>query len=235
MDAIETMEYRGYTIKIHRDEHNESPRDWDNLGTMICWHSRYNLGDVQTSNPHNYYEPDQWWEENMPMKDIAAILELYLYDHGGITMRTSPFSCPWDSGGVGYIYITKEKVRKEYGKKRISKQLKARVKTYLQGEVETYDNYLTGEVYGYVVEDQGGEHVDSCWGFYGYKSGSWDYMLSEARGAVDWRIEDLEKEKREYIKRTVKAHGERVKKWIRGNVPLVYREGLSLDWEYLQG
>lgn len=31
------------------------------------------------------------------------MLPLYLYDHSGITMNTTGFSCPWDSGQVGWI------------------------------------------------------------------------------------------------------------------------------------
>ena len=36
------------------------------------------------------------------------MLPLYLYDHSGITMNTTGFSCPWDSGQVGWIYAFKE-------------------------------------------------------------------------------------------------------------------------------
>jgi len=35
----------GHTIKIYIDQDAENPRDWDNLGTLICGHSRYQLGD----------------------------------------------------------------------------------------------------------------------------------------------------------------------------------------------
>ena len=38
---------------------------------------------------------------------------------------------------------------------------------YLQSEVRVYDKYLTGDVYGYVVENEAGETVESCWGFFG--------------------------------------------------------------------
>jgi hypothetical protein len=34
-----------YLIEVEQDDNTESPREWDNLGTMICFHSRYNLGD----------------------------------------------------------------------------------------------------------------------------------------------------------------------------------------------
>ena len=43
------------TIKIERDGDAESPREWDNVGTMVCWHSRYNLGDEQPSVSYQDY------------------------------------------------------------------------------------------------------------------------------------------------------------------------------------
>ena len=41
------------------------------------------------------------------------ILPLYLYDHSGISMKTTPFSCQWDSGQVGWIYVEKKKCLQE--------------------------------------------------------------------------------------------------------------------------
>jgi hypothetical protein len=40
----------------------------------------------------------------------------------------------------------------------------------LIGEVKTYDDYLTGNVYGYKVIDEQGNEEDSCWGYYGEDS-----------------------------------------------------------------
>ena len=40
-----TMEHEGYEIEVTRDEFPESPRQWDNLGKMIFFHKRYDLGD----------------------------------------------------------------------------------------------------------------------------------------------------------------------------------------------
>ena len=101
------------------------------------------------------------------IKQHAIILPLYLYDHGGITMNTTGFSCPWDSGQVGWIYCTKEDFIKEtgYTEKELFEEGKA--EALLKGEVETYDQYLTGDVYGFVLEDEDGNQIDSCWGFYG--------------------------------------------------------------------
>jgi hypothetical protein len=37
--------YKGYEFEIKSDFEPENPREWDNLGTMKRYHSRYNLGD----------------------------------------------------------------------------------------------------------------------------------------------------------------------------------------------
>lgn len=157
----------GKTLEVHQDQSPESPREWDNLSTMICFHRRYNLGDKHNYN-HNDYES---WSE---MKDAiienespAVILPLYLYDHSGITISTSPFGCQWDSGQIGWVFISEDKVRKEYGVTDISDELLDKVTKLLLNEVDTYDQYLTGEVYGYKLLDEEGNEEDSCWGYYG--------------------------------------------------------------------
>ncbi len=50
----------------------------------------------------------------------TVILPLDLYDHSGITMNTTGFHCPWDSGQVGYIYVMPEDIRKEFSAARVS-------------------------------------------------------------------------------------------------------------------
>jgi hypothetical protein len=178
-----------YLIEIKQDMSPESPREWYNLGKMICFHNRYSLGDKHDYNSNDY----SGWDEQLKVisknEDVCVILPVYLYDHSGITMKTTSFGCPWDSGQVGWIFISKEKVRKEYSVKRISKKLKERITGYLINEVKTYDQYLTGDVYGYEISkitkcDLGHEHteeLDSCWGFFGESE-----CMKEAEGIVEY-------------------------------------------------
>lgn len=159
-------------LRIIRDYDSIDPRKDDNLGTMVCFHGRYNLGDK-----HDFNSPDDFMEYvNNNHKDIAVVLPLYLYDHSGITMSTTPFSCSWDSGQVGWIYVTKETLRKELGYKKIPKRSIEWAENILKGEIETYDQYLTGDVYGFNLVEKTKcsscqhikeEIVDSCWGFFG--------------------------------------------------------------------
>lgn len=143
-----------YTLRIYEDDCSESPREWDNLGIMACSHPRYNLGDPDVS-PADI--PD----------DALLVLPLYLYDHSGITMNTTGFSCQWDSGQVGYIYTTKDKLNECYGDAVTIDSLDMdKLKKQLVQEVATYDEYLRGNIYGYSLESDG-ELIDSCMGFYG--------------------------------------------------------------------
>lgn len=161
MDALDTIYGpKGLFAEIYHDDFSGNPRkEWDNLGFMTCFHGRYNLGD-----DHGFESPEEL-EEFLDSEEVIS-LPLYLYDHSGITMSTRPFSCPWDSGQVGHIYVTKEQVRIEYGWKRITKKRYREIEDRLRSEVKIYDQYLTGQVYGYVIFDRHGEELDSCWGFY---------------------------------------------------------------------
>lgn len=204
----ERIKYRGYTIKIMTDEDPQNPRTaWDNLGHMVCFHNRYNLGDEK----HDFKEPEDFKEFLEAYQGKIVALPLFLYDHSGITIRTRSFSdidpgC-WDSGCVGYIYLTYPEIRKEYGWRVVNKARIKKIEEYLRAEVETYDDYLTGSVYGYQIIDPKGNEVDdgSCWGYYGYdhkKSG----LMDQAEDAVNCEIKSRQKKLTSKVKALIKNH-----------------------------
>lgn len=179
METIETLEYKGHTIKVHVDEYPDDPRNWDNLGKMVCFHRSYNLGDK-----HSYTVEEA---KEIEAADNVVSLPLHLYDHSGLRMKVGSFRgllpqghAEFDSGCVGFIYVTKEQIKEEYSVKKISKRTMQRALGVLEAEVKTYDEYLSGSVLAYVVEKAGVE-LDSCSGFYG----GMEYILSEARSTVD--------------------------------------------------
>lgn len=231
-----------YRLKIEQDSDPMNPRtEWDNVATMVCWHSRYSLGDKHDYDTperaiklllHEYdktteEELDEWYEAEYDRRNIASgskshdelIAEyqgklwaafeqhyvsrpLYLYDHSGITISTGRFSCPWDTSRVGFIYLAKVKAKQEYGHPEFKAEgwteaMHKKTVEMLENEVETYDQYLTGEVYGFVLEshewpfeipdqevdieddDLTWEDEESCWGFFGddvHQSGIMDHL-----------------------------------------------------------
>jgi hypothetical protein len=148
------------TLDIMHDEDPESPREWTNLGKMICFHRRYDLGDKTDYRSDDYSGWDDLRAALEADDDVLCILPLYLMDHSGLAMNTGGFGCPWDSGQVGFIIATKATVA-ECG---TPPEL---IEECLRCEVKTYSQYISGDCYGYVIADAEGEHIDSCWGFFG--------------------------------------------------------------------
>ena len=166
-------------LKVVHDSCAESPREWDNLGTIAYKHSRYTLGEVEIN------EPIEWLESMLNLQEkgiytnerLAELeskffnqflaLPIYLFDHSGQSISTKPFRCSWDSGKVGYIYTDKKAVLSQFGGKKVTKKLKERILNYLNSEVETYNEYVEGNVYGFQIVDEDENIIDSCYGFYG--------------------------------------------------------------------
>lgn len=235
---VESYTHNHCTIKIHQDEHAQNPRkDYDHIGTMVCWHRRYNLGDVD--GRRHYGDGDDFLlalaakhtsEELDDMERVMAIVQqhyvmlpLGLIDHSGISMYvgSGPHACDsggWDSGQVGWIYVSAEKAFKEWNGTSLDEPtewqttspqtigwgvrrhelrtckgtFRQRVEDYLRCEVDEYDQYLRGEVYGFVVEHEDTGEEDSCWGHYGL-----DYCKSEAEASTKHLCESAEAEARE--------------------------------------
>lgn len=200
MEIHEQVTYKGYHINIYQDQNAESPRDWSNLGTFYTAHRRYqpeenfdkhfNFNEVCDRRPGNL-------RKSFLEKYIA--LNIYLYDHSGQTISSGPFSCRWDSGWFGIVAVSIEKVKKEYGWKILTKSRRKKIEKYLQGEIDTYDQYLRGEVYGFQVtpEDDDTEIIDSCWGFFG--DDGIEQIKCECQAIIDAEI--ARKKKQEWEKR----------------------------------
>lgn len=173
--------------RIEYDRDAESPTSWDNVGKIAYRSSRNTLGTENVSESR--------------MDEIAAGirsghligLPVYAYVHSGAMISCgkslrdgtivygNPFSCPWDSGQSGFVYTTRAKAVNEFGRKLCTQNVVQRALKCLAGEVETFSQYIEGDVYGIIVETRDDEddewvETDSCWGFYGF-----DYAKEEAK------------------------------------------------------
>lgn len=207
-------------LKVFRDcESYNNPRTaWDNLGTMAYKHRNYTLGEERISDaidwleeklnisPKGIYDNDRLSELEDKFFDKYIGHKLYLYEHGGITISTSPFSCRWDSGQVGYIYVSKEKVREEYGIKRVTDKWKDKILSYLDNEVKEFDQYITGDVYAFVIVNENDEVTESCGGFFSSdfeKNGMADHIDFSLLGLSNYdklveMLKNIEVEEPEY-------------------------------------
>ena len=186
-------------VRFLYDDMPNDPRNFEKDTKMICFHPRSKLGDE-----NKFRDIEDFWEsllekfapgytlregEEISTNEIKQlllphieILPLWLYDHSGISMscgtRSYPYNDPWDSGQVGYIYIEKAKVFSMYPNATEENWITLADQLMIS-EVKVYDQYLTGDCWGYEIFDEDFEEVDGCYGFYGndfYRNGMSDYL-----------------------------------------------------------
>ena len=97
------------------------------------------------------------------------VLPVYIYDHSGRAIRTTSFSCRWDSGLAGFAYAGKKEFQHS-GIRGVKPSMKAIEREawafkYLRGQVQVLNDLLAGNIWGYVITDPDGEELESCWGY----------------------------------------------------------------------
>jgi hypothetical protein len=161
-----------YELKVVQDESPESPREWDNVTTIVCFHKRYDLGDKQDYKSSDFNNWDELKEQIETDHTVLMIKPLFMYDHSGITISTSPFGCQWDSGQIGWVFIEEKQWISIMGED--MDRSEDRLNRIIESEVETYDKYLQGEVYQYKIYEVeecnlGHQHrtlVECCGGYF---------------------------------------------------------------------
>ena len=180
-----------WELKIEYDEYTDSPRNWDNLGTICVSRAcRYVDNEATALSDSDVLE---WCNAEKDKKALEnrgyIVLPLSVYDHSGVSIYIGGKCDPWDSSQIGWYIVSREDVRKEYGVKRISHKLLEKVKNILDNEVRTFNHYINGEVYTFTLKHND-EEVDSCGGFYeddnehnGFIRDMYDYFPKEFTNA----------------------------------------------------
>lgn len=160
--AITTTDGRKLRLVIEEDEFSEDPREFENLGTMLCCYPEYHLGDCNSNKEteeqlaeicRKYGKSDEEIDEMTFAEEIRFILDqhdicglpLYITDHSGISMQTYQFDA-WDSSFVGLIFVEKDFYLAQTCLKD-EEGWKEKAKETLKSEVKTYSDFLEGNVY----------------------------------------------------------------------------------------
>ncbi len=183
METLEEIKKGNKVLRIYHDENPQDPRKWDNFGKMVLKHNRYNFPNEINLNFDNFNNLNEIEEYLKKEHKAEVILLINLYDHSGISLSTSlnyPYNCCWDSSQIGFIFCSKEDIKKEG----ITKK---QAELNLMQEVKTYSQYLEGDVYGFIIieeikvkvkreypkgeitetEETEEKDLDSCWGYIG--------------------------------------------------------------------
>lgn len=171
-DVIDYVKKGG--CKSVKLQYDRSAREWvlsSNNNVFDKWFTEYTFFPKTLKGSDMVKEcileclPDNALKELADRNNI--ILPVYLYDHSGITISCSytyPYNDRWDAGQVGWIYASYEDIEKTYGA--VNAENIDTAKQVLVGEISTYDDYICGNAYGYIIEKDGVE-VENCWGYLG--------------------------------------------------------------------
>lgn len=168
-------------IRIEQDVCPSNPLDdFDALGTIAyLTRSSYTLGNQAV----NREEMDEIAADIRSGKLVG--MPVHAYIHSGVALKASlanPYPDPrWDSGQSGFVYCSREAAVREFGNKLCTAKVKERALKLMAGEVETFNQYINGEVYGFVVEhlvDGDWQEMEACWGLYGLESCTGEAMAA---------------------------------------------------------
>jgi hypothetical protein len=175
MPPLKSFEVGHLRVLIEQDCDPQSPAEWDNVGEIVYASDHYTLGTRRVSRSG--------------LNEIAVGIEsgeligmpVFAYVHGSAMIHaaeSNPFNCPWDSGQSGFVFCTYERAIQEFPGQ-AEKVVRREVLRTMVAEVETFSQYLQGDVYGYRIMD-GDNEVESCWGLYGL-----DYAVKEAKAVAE--------------------------------------------------
>lgn len=155
MSPVETEEVNGFTIEYHYDQDAESPREFP--GCSLVMRARGwdfpNDGEVDFS-------------ENIKdqLIELGAlhIMPVYMLDHSGISLSVRDFADPWDSGQVGFAYVTRQNWEDTQGTPWTgSDENRAQAASLCEADVELYSQYVNGECFYVRVLDTDGEEMET--------------------------------------------------------------------------
>jgi hypothetical protein len=190
-DRTDQIYYNGYNINIYYDEDCESPSEWGDEGLfLIANHRDFYVKPPKCPSRRSSMNDDRPYFESAfdDYKDTHHIFGLEAYIHSGISLSISyEGNFPdrrWDVSQLGYVFVSKE----EWPEREKAKEI-------ARGYIETWNDYLSGSVYYYKIENSEEEEEDDlgCGGWYGYDHET-SGLLSEAKAEIDFLIEERIKE-----------------------------------------
>jgi hypothetical protein len=169
------------TVNIYQDEDAESPDTWgDDSIFLLGWHRDFTVTRPNYKRPDDileYVNEDDCDEDRQIKASIREdyhVFTLYAYIHSGVSLSLGASfggidPGGWDTSRLGIVLVSREEWPDE-----------GAARTAAMSLVDTWNQYLSGDVYGYTVTDEDGEQLDSCWGFYGDEDAK-----GEARSAAE--------------------------------------------------
>lgn len=147
--------YKGYKIKIRESALGESPDDWEDEGIFLVYDHRQFCIQREGFDPINIHEflitdESELWEGHRYHEYWIFPVEAYIHSGVSLSLFTGTKQCRWDSSVAGYILVKKDLLK---GSSKHEEDLTLEKATkYAENLLKTWNQYLSGEVYGFIIE-----------------------------------------------------------------------------------
>jgi len=203
--------YRGFTIDIEPNISVDN-EEFQSLAIWALNHKRYsfpNTAGVPFDDLYSWSEVEEWLFKKY--KDIVWIDDVMLLDHGMLWIRyNSGFPedpSGWDSGQIGFVFTTKERIREFFGVKRVTDKVREKAKEVYLEDLRIFKAYVEGDVY--LIRNP----IYDTW-LLAYGSEDVERIIkNEIEPEIDEFIDDMRKKS---------LH--KIAEYIRNRVPEIYRK-----------
>ena len=166
--TVEEKQVGPFTVETWLDQdagqfENPAQDFWDQGVQFVTWERNSTLSDLHS------------WEDKEAVvriaeKDGCTVFSLYKYEHGAVAYKTSPFSCPWDSGQVGFVIVAADYDDPQ---------------NVAEACCKAVTGWCNGEYYGFSVKDEDDEILECCGGF-----DDSDWALAEGVDQANYCLEE---------------------------------------------
>ena len=166
----------GRYVSIERDEYPSNPRRfYDNLSTCYTWsRSYFSIDDCPYADAQDFVSDvlgSEVADRLETMQDVLHALReegyvakgIYRFEHGDARYAVAdenPFNDPWDSGAVGFAFVSPEKLMEEGLEPEDAVGI-------MEAEMAEYTAWANGDVWSVTLYDESGEDLESGLTIYG--------------------------------------------------------------------
>ena len=125
--------YKGYRIRIEHDDNSDDPDDWEDEDRFLIYHHREFTIERAGFDVHEINKAE----------DEYYIFPVEAYIHSGVSLSLfkGHKQCRFDSSVTGFILVARN----------YADDNTEQAELYAEGLVETWNHYLSGNVYGFVT------------------------------------------------------------------------------------
>jgi len=170
------FKHKSLTVLIEPDTDAQSPEEWecDNSVFIVTTRNRY---FEMIPKGYSVEAIAEHMRTHKLYDGKYKVFPLYAYVHLGVSLslgRGYPFNCPWDSGMIGYVLVDRRK------------SIIPDASQAAEATVETWNQYLNGDVWTVCIKNEAGDVLEAVGGFYGY-----EYARTEAVSMADGIAKNL--------------------------------------------